>query len=192
MPAIDVDVPEGIDDAPMRAQHGEFVKFKWRTVRDETASLEAGRPVHKKVEFVEVRFPGDKTFIYDQPATAEHKRKWRDAYKAFQEGNAEAHQGQPLKEWVGIPEELAEDFIAVGCRTVEQLAALSDSQLSNLGGRAREFQNKAREYLDAKKAEAPLAKMQEALSEERSKREFLEKKLQEMADALEKQSRTKK
>lgn len=177
MPAEEFDMPDDEQRPPQGK--GVLVQFFKHMMVNPKKSLEAGRRIHDELDFIRKQVAGDRTNIIERPATEEDKREHRAQWKAYVENESQDKaMGQPLSDWPGIPANLAEDYKAVGIRTVEQLAECPDGNLQNLGPLARKYQQKARAFIEAAKGDAPLLLVQEELQKERAAREQRDKEFQ--------------
>lgn len=122
-----------------------------------------GLPKYTTVETVIFLIPGDKTSAPAKKVTPEIKRVWADEYNAWKRGGEQASMegnGLPLRLWPHIPKEVAAGLIHANIYTVEQLAALSDSQTQIKGTIGlRKYRDMAAAFLDSSKAAAPIAKL---------------------------------
>lgn len=111
--------------------------------------------------FVRIMNPGDKTSVFDQPATEAHKRRFPRhwlAFQAMQQGDARMI-GTPLDVWSDAnPEDLGVDQMlelrAVGFQTVEQVAMASDHQTQKIGMGGAAIRQKAQAWLDRRNRSA--------------------------------------
>ncbi len=158
---------------------GLSVRFKIKQVRDQEKTLAEGRPIHVPTEFIEIHVLGDRTNIIDRPVEPYDRLRFQKQYKAFKEaGDKDNVMGQSLKDWPILDESLAEDWIALGVRTIEQLAEVPEQNLARMGAMARQYQRKAQTYLEASKQEAPLHFMQAELDKKDAQIEQLRQEFQ--------------
>lgn len=161
MPAVDYG---DIISRPQQAfdeAHGLSVKFYKRLKRDDDASKKEGRPIHVSKEYVRIQPLGDKTLVIDRPVKDEDKRRFPNRYAAFKaDKDQDATEGQPLRDWPTLPENLAADWAELGVKTVEQLCAVAEGNFHMFGPQIREYQKKAKLYIEAAKSDAPLLVMQ--------------------------------
>lgn len=139
-----------------------YVVFERRAVEDRTASVNAGHYVHKDVDYaiitragardtfeqeVEVWFSQLARRVKDSQFPAEWLRAYRESYAAWCKGEELPAEGTPVKTWpVASPAQI-KDMLAVGIRTVEDLARLPDNELSSLGIGAMSLKQKAQAWL---------------------------------------------
>ena len=131
------------------------------------------REPYKGFDFVRIMNPGDKTNVYDQPATEAHKmrfpRHWL-AYQAAKNGGAGSALGVTLGEWVNErPDDVTDGQVAeltmLGFQTVEQLAGASDHQIQRVGMGGMGLRERARNFLSARNAPAAVQALAAAQGE---------------------------
>lgn len=162
---------------------GLAVRFYKEPVRDDVASAEAGRPVHVEKDYIEITIPGDKTSVIAREVRPSDKVEHAQQYAAFRAGDSEQLVGTPLTQWPGCNRAQVLDLAHFGCRTVEQLAAMSDANLGNVGP-MRTLRDSARAYLEAARGQAPLTKMQADVESMRLELAATKQKLDEATAAL--------
>ncbi len=125
-----------------------FVEFSARPVLDEIKSKEAGRPVNVQVDFVRIQQPGERDCIL-RPAHDGDRRRFRMHWQAYQEGREAIPSGTPLSVLFPANPEIIENLKFDKIFVVEQLAALNDTQIGNIGLGGRQFVDKAKAFLDS-------------------------------------------
>jgi hypothetical protein len=171
---------------------GVFVRFSVEPVQNEVASREAGRPIFEDVEFVKLVVPGDKHNVIHRPVRPEDKQRFADAYAQWKKGETQKPAGTPLAEWPQIPRSQVEEMAHFEVRTVEQLAALSDSVTSRMGAAAALLRQRAKDYLlKAKEGEAD-AKLRTELEARDAAIAGLQAQIAELTAALAKSSKQPK
>lgn len=128
-------------------------------------SEKAGRPVYKDVEYVEIHIPGDSKSTWGGRVKDEHRMRWPAQYEAFKKGQEPVHDGYPLKEWPPMTPAMVANLASLNVHTVEQLAAVQDGALMNLGTGGRQIRDKARAWLEQAKGGEPLAALQAKVAE---------------------------
>jgi len=153
----------------VKGPDGTILRFFYDTARNEAASAAEGRPIFDSVLFVDVITPGQKA----STPRFEIERVWAEQslkalnllaptrksfrYDAFKEQvekfksdeKAQDLAGTPLKQWPRIDRGLAASLAAVNVYTVEQLAGVSDQNLTYIGMGGRELREAARAFLQA-------------------------------------------
>lgn len=129
---------------------------------DDVATREAGRPVPKMVEFICITSHGSKDSS-DQIVSEYLPRKRREAeqglfnpewverfekmYEAWKKGHEIPRDGTPILTWQMATREQNARLRALGITTVEDLSAIPDSGLGELGLDARILRDLARNWI---------------------------------------------
>jgi hypothetical protein len=125
-----------------------FVEFVSRSVQDEVQSRDAGRPVFVQVDYVRIRQPGERDEIL-RPAHRGDQQRFARRWQAYQEGRQELPAGTPLSILFPNNPEVVENLKYDKIFVVEQLAALNDTAIGNIGLGGRQFVDKAKAFLAA-------------------------------------------
>ena len=144
-----------------------FADFYNGKARNETATLNAGRPIYDDVEMIRIRWAGNTKNEFHAPASDRSDRPvvdpatndkywptWKDhpdfkaAYEAFKQGQAIAASGTPIEEWPTLTEAKRAELKAINIHTVDQLANLDPNGMKRLGIEGPELKAKAQAYLD--------------------------------------------
>ena len=134
------------------------VRFFNRPRLDIEASTKENRPIYKDVPHIEIMIPGDKNNIVTAEVWDQHIRRFPDHWRQFQAGQADQVVGTPLRVAPFLTPSQVEELSYFKIRTVEQLADLSDSNMTFMG--AREFQQAAKRYIEKSKgADALMSRM---------------------------------
>jgi hypothetical protein len=143
------------------------------------ASEQAGRPIYKDVEIVEIYVPGDKHSVVSSLVTDEHRTRWPEQYRRFKAETLDRDQivGTRLSEAPGIasPAQI-KDLEYFNVWTVEALASLTDNAKQAIGPGSAALVAKAKAYLDNAKDNA--AALAAAAQAERAAQENAELKAQ--------------
>ena len=93
-------------------------------------------PIMRKIDFVTIRVPGDKTFFVHRPVWAADKIRFRARYEAFKNASGEPLEGTPIETLPEIKPSQVQDLTYVGVKTIEQLAKVADGSplMSMMGG----------------------------------------------------------
>ena len=171
----------GFDPNPQLQQNpGVRAHFYSVPCRDQVASIEAGRPIFKDSDFVRITVAGDRNTIIERPATAQDRARYAVKYGQYKANQEQVSVGFPLSEWPGVTRSQVEELRFFKLHTVEDLAAVSDSN----GQKFHAFlalREKAKNYLLALEKNAPLEKMQSELKERDDKIELLMQNQEAMA-----------
>lgn len=112
------------------------------------------------------------------------RAKWdqiRPAYEAWKSGNEIPEDGTPLVAWPGINNDIAQQFIRHGIKTVEEVAGLNDANMSRVSlPNLRSLRNQAEAFLNAVESGA-VAKQ---VTEQKEQVDALEEQLRETNEKL--------
>jgi len=144
--------------------------FRQHAVKNDLRSAKEGRPIYDDIEVCEVRIAGSRSvstfpatqisFWRDDPETGEqipvtYAERFSRQYRQFKETGAQTKSGTPLQHAPFITAGRQAELRALNIYTVEALALVDGQELKNLGHAGRELKNKAQEYLDEAKSNAP-------------------------------------
>jgi hypothetical protein len=182
-------LPSDTQGADSRLQ----VRFYKKSVQQEQESIDAGRPIYKDFDFVQICVAGDTLTEIDTYAQANHKTRfpiqWAN-YMNRQGANDEEVVGTPLSEWPLVSKSQAEELRGIKFQTVESIANASDQQLQRMGMIAGmspySFRDKAKAFLNLATTAAETDKRESeinALKEELAKKELETAKIKAETDA---------
>jgi len=173
------------------------VQFYKKSMKQEDASNEAGRPIFKEFDFVRIMIPGDNLTEIDTYAQESHKQRFPRQWAHYQNQVAgqEDIVGTPLDQWPQVTRSQAEELRGLKFYTVEAIADCSDQQLQRIGMVAgmspHNFRLKAKAFLNLANDSAEVAQREselQALREENAKitaeTEAKLSKMQEQMEAL--------
>ncbi len=172
------------------AEERLFVRFDLHPVQNEDKSQREGRAIFDDVEFVSIMVPGDKQNQIHRPVRPTDKQRFAKQYAGWKAGEKEQISGTPLIEWPGITRSQVAEMAHLGVRSVEQLAGLSDANAQNFGP-IMALRQKARDYVEQAKGNAPLAQMRAELEKRDNIIETLQRQMKDQADALAEMKRGK-
>ena len=154
------------------------VQFYKKSMKQEDASAEAGRPIFKEFDFVRIMIPGDNLTEIDTYAQDSHKQRFPRQWAHYQNQVA-GHEdivGTPLDQWPQVTRSQAEELRGLKFYTVEAIADCSDQQLQRIGMVAgmspHNFRLKAKAFLNLANDSAEVAQREselQALREENAK-----------------------
>lgn len=155
-------------DNPFLGDERLPVVFSMEPLKDEAASAEAGRPIYRDVEFIRIHVPGDKDNIIFQPVDETHRRRFAQRYAHWKRtGQGEVVQGTPLAAWPAIERAQVKELEHFNCRTVEQLAELSDVLSQRFPG-IQALKQKARDFLKASEGSAHVTQLRAELERQQA------------------------
>lgn len=148
-------------------------RFFVHTVPDPKASKEAGRPIFKDIEAVEIRMAANKQTVGVFPAhefwqwgeidgvrqKITYAMRFADQYKRFKANEAQAMTGTPLEELTFLTQAKRSELKALSIYTAEALATLDGQPLKQLGMGGRELKSQAEAYLNRATDSAAVMRM---------------------------------
>jgi hypothetical protein len=154
------------------------VQFYKKSMKQEDASNEAGRPIFKEFDFVRIMIPGDNLTEIDTYAQDSHKQRFPRQWAHYQNQMSDHLDivGTPLDQWPQVTRSQAEELRGLKFHTVESIADCSDQQLQRIGMVAgmspHNFRLKAKAFLNLANDSAEVAHREaelQALKEENAK-----------------------
>lgn len=149
-----------------------FVEFYDGEDQDHMETMAQGRPIYKTMPFLRLMFPGDKNKIIERPVKMESDGqspadplRWPGAWDRYQKGSHQTHDGLPLGQWIMASAADVRNLQGANVYTVEQLASVTDANLSSLGHGARNLRDKAVAFL-AQAGDAEIAQVVNAQIEQ--------------------------
>jgi hypothetical protein len=131
----------------IRVTDGVIPMFYTTEVEDKRASDEAGRPIYRSEDWIEILVPGSRDRVRT-PVRKEHRARFPEQWESYKRGDdRDVAGGTPIGEWQGISRTRAAELKAQSFYTVEQLATASDQQIARLGHDARALQKQAQDYI---------------------------------------------
>ena len=173
------------------------VQFYKKSMKQEDASNEAGRPIFKEFDFVRIMIPGDNLTEIDTYAQESHKQRFPRQWAHYQNqvGHQETVMGTPLEQWTQITRSQAEELRGLKFYTVEAIADCSDQQLQRIGMvagmsphnfrlKAKAFLNLANDSADVAQREAELQALRLENDKIKAETDAKLSKMQEQMEAL--------
>ena len=169
------------------------VTFYKKSVKQEDASNEAGRPIFKEFDFVHICVAGDTLTEIDTYVLNSHKQRFPQQWANYQNrvgANDDQVIGTPVSEWPLVSKSQAEELRAMKFHTVESIAGASDQQLQRMGMAAGmspyAFRDKAKAFLNLATTAAETDKRESeinALKQELAKKDEETAKMKAETDA---------
>jgi hypothetical protein len=186
-----------IDSDTQGADARLAVQFYKKSVKQDIASDEAGRPIFKEFDFVRIMIPGDNLTEIDTYAQESHKQRFPRQWAHYQNQVAN-HQdiiGTPLDQWPQVTRSQADELRGLKFHTVESIADCSDQQLQRIGMvagmsphnfrlKAKAFLNLANDSADVAQREAELQALKEENAKIKAETDAKLSKMQEQMEAL--------
>ena len=157
---------------------GVYAKFYMHPKQDEKASAEAGRPIYVEKEYVEIIAAGNSNNIIRRPVSDMDRRRFRQAYAKFREGDTEQLVGTPLSEVTWITRGMVEELAYKKVRTVEQLSELNDAVCGAMPG-VYDLKRKAQAWVAKAEGAAPFTALQKENDELKNRIAALEALMQQ-------------
>lgn len=155
-----------------------LVLFFRGTLKNEIKSLEMGRPIFDDVDCIKIISPGSRDSFVGL-ATPDYQYRFADQWAKFKARQDQTMSGTPLNQMPWLSPGQVEEYKAMNCHTVEQLAGMPDNVAQRFMGH-QAIKQKAEAYLLASKDAAPLLKMQSELE----KRDVQIAELQQQVEAM--------
>jgi hypothetical protein len=152
-----------IDSDTQNADARLAVQFYKKSVKQDMASDEAGRPIFKEFDFVRIMIPGDNLTEIDTYAQNSHKQRFPRQWAHYQNQVADHTDivGTPLDQWPQVTRSQADELRGLKFHTVESIADCSDQQLQRIGMVAgmspHNFRLKAKAFLNLASNSAEVA-----------------------------------
>lgn len=139
-----------------------YVTFETRPVEDRAASTTAGHFVSRDLDFAIITRPGSRDTmekeasvwlreLAEKARTKSIPQTWatafKESYETWKKGEDIPLTGTPIKGWPLLGPSAQKDLIHAGIRTVEDLAALPDNEVGQIGTGAISFKQKAQAWL---------------------------------------------
>lgn len=159
---------------------GNHVRFFMHPEKQEHESAEAGRPIFKDVEYLEILSGGSTNNIVIRAVLDMDRQRFRDQYKRFKETGEDTPDGTPLREIPWMEASFVMELAHMRVRTVEQLADINDQACTQMPG-LFDLKRKAQLWLKKSADAAPFT----ALAAENAE-------LKARLDALESAAKAKK
>lgn len=158
-----------------------IVLFYPKAVQNKARSAAEGKPVFVQQDFVKIQHPGEKLNIVDRPATDFDKARFRQKWEAYVHGKAPQYEGIPLNLLFPHRPEIVATLEQYRVHTIEQLARLSEAGLQTVGMGAREWVNKAQEYMKQAEKGVDHHKFNAAIAEKDKEISVLKRQLDEVS-----------
>ena len=186
-----------IDSDTQGADARLAVQFYKKSVKQDIASDEAGRPIFKEFDFVRIMIPGDNLTEIDTYAQESHKQRFPRQWAHYQNqvANHEDIIGTPLDQWPQVTRSQADELRGLKFHTVEAIADCSDQQLQRIGMvagmsphnfrlKAKAFLNLANDSAEVAQREAELAQVKEENAKIKAETDAKLAAMQEQMSAL--------
>ena len=138
---------------------GVYARFYIKPVENKFATAEAGRPIYKDVEYVEITMAGDRNNILNRKASDVDKKRFARQYENFKSGITQSADGTPIEQWPMVSRSKAEELKHFNIHTVEALAEVPDTGIQAMGMGARALVEQAKTFLAVANETADTSKL---------------------------------
>jgi len=153
------------------------VFFYRKSVPNALKSQQAGTRFHDEFDYIKMHAPGEQLQVIDRPVVENDKRRFPVQWRAYENNRRQIVDGIPIDMLFPSHPGYADNLRSYGVHTVEQCANLSASAMDAIGMGAQDYQNRARDYLEAAKAGANYHKFKAQLDEKERKIKRLEEQV---------------
>ena len=160
-----------------RSNQKTFAIFLRKSVLDPWASREQGKPVHVSRDFCRIQHAGERDHIEVPVKLDEHPQLYPRQWEAFQREVQQVPDGTPLTVLFPDQPHIADNLKHWNVLTVEQLAVLEGTALTNIGAGALEWKRKAVQFQEAAQTSAPLRHLEAQLEQRDDRIKQLEEAL---------------
>lgn len=161
-----------------------LVSFFNEAIKNEFKSKEAGRPIYDDVLHIRKVVAGSRGEEIVNLATDDDKEAYPDEYKRFEDRESgPARHGTPLEELPGVPASFVKEMAGFQVKTVEEMAEVSDAQLSFMGPGAREKHDLAKAWLERSQGGQVHSQATARVAELESENEALKRQVADGSDA---------
>ena len=174
-----------------RMDESLLVKFFYKDREDKAATLQEGRPCFKEVTYIEIRVAGSRDAQACRPASLRDKERFPRHYEAFMKRVELPEEGVLLKQWPQVSRSQVEELAYFNIKTVEQLAAASDTNLTKFHGGVA-LKHRAAEWLknsDASKLIAEKEDLQQRLLDMEAKMNEMQAHIENLPQPAPKKAR---
>lgn len=138
-----------------------LVKFYRHAAKDRKATLEAGRPIFRDMDYISIMQPGNKDSIVQRPASLKDKNRFAVHWQKYQARESqETISGTPLEEWGGLTEAQKNELKYMNVRSVEQLVNITDTNAQGMMG-IHSLKERAKRFLEGNDADKLAAENKE-------------------------------
>lgn len=171
-----------------------IIQFFLGAVKNETKSKEQKKPVHDENEFIRIMFAGDNSKVIERIVSETDQERYSIQYNKWKESADELFSGTPLTELKFMNTAMISDLHHHRVMTVEALADLSDTALQQIGMGARDWKNKAEEYLKKCAADqsVTIKMLQDQLAAAQIDRDAFKQQIKDLSDRFEEERKAKK
>lgn len=149
-------------------------------------SEQAGHPVYDDMDFVEIMTPGDMNNIIQRPATERDIKQFSALYQSYKAGQEAPVEGIPLESWPRLTSATVANYKAMGVKTIENVANMSDQVCNKVAMGAMGDRTAAKAYLALAKDSALAQKQALELERQNATIDDLKRQVAELVASAEK------
>lgn len=157
-------------------------QFFYKPEKNRAKSEEAGYDVYTEEVWVRMMVPGERS-MRERPMYVGDETRWPGAWKAFQNDESQEIEGMLLESWPVIDRSMAETFKGLNIHTVEQLAAIPDTECQRIMG-GFDFRQKAQDWIETANGNVSVSALQKELHSRDAQIEALTESLADMKAQL--------
>jgi len=172
MAEADFDIKD-FEERNVMSPKGLHVRFFMHPEKQEHESADAGRPIYKEVEYLEILSGGSTLNIVIRAVNDMDRERFRDQYRRFKDSGVDVPDGTLLREIPWMEASFVHELAHLRIRTVEQLAEVSDQVCTGMPG-LFDLKRKAQLWLKKSEAAAPFTKLAEENADLRKRLDALE------------------
>lgn len=184
----------------LTVRHGDdsglLVSFYTHPEHQVAKSNEEGRPIYEDKPYIRIMYAGDRNRVTDRRVDFKGKNgnipdpeRWPRQWAQYQAGEEQVEEGTPVEEWSLISRSQALMLKGVHIKTVENLAAVTDATLGNLGHGGRALRDQAVAWLKQAQDGSELPRLVAENESLKSDVSSLEDQVKELAQKVEELSK---
>lgn len=171
------------DDRKIHAQ------FDDDYVKNEFKSQNEGRAVFDHFYCIELQYPGDNTKtnkIRFSEQEANRGNEWIERFprqwQAFKSSTEQTPEGTPIEHWPPLDKKRIFELKAAKIYSVEQIAGISDANVTQLGLDGRKLRDQAKAFLNPEISQVQISKLMRENDDKDRRLEILETQLAALAN----------
>lgn len=178
------------DEDQAKADRRLNVRFTLEPRIDHIKTAETGETHYRNIEFVTILIPGDKTLSVHRPVMPSDKYRFQSRYESFKRNLTNPIEGTPLAGWPFISPGQVRELEYLNCRTVEELAGMTDTAVQG-GAGFLALRQKAQKFLEAQRDNAGLVKLQTQIDAKDNQIAAMQDQIDKLAEAVQKATKGK-
>ena len=175
--------------SPRNADNAIVATFRNHAIKNDAATAKSGRLIFDDMEVCDIRFAGSRNMSTFPAISVSHwsidpesgeqvpvtyAERFPRQFRQFKEQTHQTKAGTPLQYVPFLTEGKRAELRALNIYTVEALSVIDGQELKNLGQFGRDLKNKAQEFINDSKVNAPNMELQAELEALRARNAVLE------------------